>query len=312
MQDQHEKLAGANPPGVFLAARYPDYDHWTPVGYLTRERVFPDAPPSGRYLFSYVRAAKDQGLPHLWGRVFPDAPPSGRYLFSYARAAKDQGLPRLWGDGAPDWESLYASDELPPPFSWRIRDDKSRKDYGEYLSALGLTPEEVRANPFTLLARTEGRKVTDWFETFAKPVPKDGRYDIPFFLRGLRHFLKKGDGHFNLVVDRVKALEPGEELLLMPDPQNPADPNAVAVRTADRMLIGYCPRYLARDFRRFLSRDGALDGNLKVRAQKINANGSLSLALLCRLTCDAAPDFAPCADSDFEILSDKMRKQTSE
>ena len=274
MKNQQEKLAGANPPGVFLAARYPDYNQWTPVGYLTRETVSPDAPPSGPHLFSYVRAAREKNLPHVWG-------------------------------GKPNWSALYVSNELPPPFSWRVRDE-SRKDYGEYMSALGLTPDEARTNPFTLLARSEGRMVTDWFETFAKPVPKNGRYDIPFFLRGLRRFLKNGEEHFNLVVGRVKALAPGEELLLMPDPQNPADPDAVAVRTADKMLIGHCPRYLARDFRRFLSRDGAVGGNLKVRAEQINPGGSLSLMLLCRLACDAAPDFAPCAGPDFEILSPEM------
>ena len=150
-----------------MAAPRPGDGQWTPVGYLTRKDVSPDAPPSGPFMFSYVQAAKDNKLPHLW-----------------------------WG--TPDWKSLYSSSELPPPFSWRVRSE-SRKDYGDYLSALDLTREEVRKNLFTLLARTEGRKVTDGIEIFAKPVPKDGRYDIPFFLRGLRHFLESGEEPFNLV-----------------------------------------------------------------------------------------------------------------
>ena len=259
-----------------MAAPRPGDGQWTPVGYLTRKDVSPDAPPSGPFMFSYVQAAKDNKLPHLW-----------------------------WG--TPDWKSLYSSSELPPPFSWRVRSE-SRKDYGDYLSALDLTREEVRKNLFTLLARTEGRKVTDGIEIFAKPVPKDGRYDIPFFLRGLHHFLESGEDRFNSVVSRIKALQQGEELFLTPDPQTPSDPDAVAVHTADRMLIGYCPHYLAREFRCFLNQDGPASGNLKVRVQKINPKKSMSLMLLCRLTCDTAPGFAPCEGPDFKILSSEMRE----
>ena len=279
MPNQQKKSAGFNPPGVFVAAPRPGDGQWTPVGYLTRKDVSPDAPPSGPFMFSYVQAAKDNKLPHLW-----------------------------WG--TPDWKSLYSSSELLPPFSWRVRSE-SRKDYRDYLSALDLTREEVRHNLFTLLARTEGQKVTDGFEIFAKPIPKDGHYDIPFFLRGLHHFLKSGEDRFNSVVSRIKALQQGEELLLALDPQNPADPGAVAVLTADRMLIGYCPRYLAREFRRFLVQDGPASGNLKVRVQKVNLEGSLSLMLLCRLTCDATSTFAPCEGPDFEILSPEMRELTA-
>ena len=276
MPNQQKKTAGFNPPGVFVAAPRPSDGQWTPVGYLTRKNVSPDASPSGPFMFSYVQAAKDNELPHLWL-------------------------------GTPDWESSYSSPELPPPFSWRVRSE-SRKDYGDYLSTLGLTREEVRQNLFTLLARTEGRKVTDGFEIFAKPVPKDGHYDIPFFLRGLRHFLENGEESFNSVVSRIKTLQPDEELFLAPEPQNPADPGAVAVLTADQTLIGYCPRYLAREFRRFLVQDGPASGNLKVRVQKVNPDGSMSLMLLCRLTCDTAPDFAPCEGPEFKILSPRMRE----
>ena len=276
---QQENPAGMTPPGIFLASRYPDYKHWAPVGYLTREPVAPNGSP-GRYIFSYVEAARKNKLPPLWSFVEPK--PS-------------------------DWEALYASDEFPTPFSWRIRNE-SRPDYATYMSALGLTREEVRQNPFALLARTEGRKVTDWYETFAKPIPQGGRYDIPFFLRGLHHFMGSGKERFNSVVNRVKALQPDEELLLMLDSQNPADPDAVSVRTADRMLVGYCPRYLAREFRCFLDKGGPTGGNLKVRVQQVNPDGSLSLMLLCRLTCDAVSGFAPCEGSEFKILSPKMRE----
>ena len=47
--------------------------------------------------------------------------------------------------------------------------------------------------------------------------------------------------------DRAAALRPGERLFLMPDFQNPEDPHAVALRTEDKVLLGYVPRYYCAD-----------------------------------------------------------------
>jgi hypothetical protein len=49
---------------------------------------------------------------------------------------------------------------------------------------------------------------------------------------------------------RIARLTVGEQLFVMLDLQNPVDPKAIAVRTADNVLIGYLPAYLATDLLR--------------------------------------------------------------
>ena len=266
----------AHPPGVFLTTHYPTDKQWLPLGYLTREHVSPTEPPAGRYIFSYLRAAQAKQLPDLWG---------------------EKNI---------NWEAPQVFDErLPPPFAWRIR-PRSRPDYAAYLQTIELDDAAVQVNPFILLARTEGRRVTDNFETFAKPVAHNGQYNILFFLRGLEHFLTAGHAQFEKIIARVKRLAAKEELFLMLDAQNPFDPQAVAVRTRDHILIGYCPRYLAHAFRPFLGVNGGCP--LRLEVQRVNPEAPLSIMLLCRLLCKAPADFKPCSSPGFTILAPQVRQ----
>ena len=80
-------------------------------------------------------------------------------------------------------------------------------------------------------------------ELFPCPVPDEqGCYLNKFFLHGLRYMPEAAKA-------RVLTLEQDEPLYPMPDLCNPADPNAVALRTVngDRVMLGYAPRYLAHD-----------------------------------------------------------------
>jgi hypothetical protein len=166
----------------------------------------------------------------------------GGYRFVYTRGfarAEQAGLTPLVG--FPELDRVYDSAELFPLFKNRIM-SPAREEYAAYLDRLALG--EGRAAPLSILARSEGRRTTDSLEIFAHPLARDpgggARYCLDFFVRGLRHRPESAQL-------RALALEGGEPLHLLPDPQNPEDEQAIALRTADDHLLGYLPRYHAPD-----------------------------------------------------------------
>ena len=271
------------PKGLFLAARYPTRTAWLPVGYLTHtNRLSPEKRRTAGF-------ADDC------------------YLFSFLQPAQIQKFPFFLNPEDAQWDAIYGASHLPPPFSTRVR-SHSRSDYKDYIASLGLDEEAAR-DPFVLLARSGGRKHTDWYETFTAPEPSaNGQYDVLFFLRGLRH-LKRGTeagdvpSPLGAAVAAVKNLRRGDRLYPMSDSQNAVHKKAIALRTEGKVMIGYLPRHLANDFRPFLNGGE----NLKVHVERVNPEGMLALMLLCRMTCSAPPDFRPCSGPEFEILSPELR-----
>lgn len=221
----------------------------------------PDAPAARRDPLVVFLAWQDP-VSRAWfpiGRL--SYAPNGLYRFVYTRgfeeARRQAGLSPLIGFSKVDRQ--YESTSLFPMFQNRIM-SPSRTDYASYLRRLGL-PASTR--PLTLLARSTGRRSTDSFEMFPFPLvdgPTGPRYTIDFFIHGMRHMPEAA-------LARAERLTEGEQVFLLPDPQNPQDPHAVAVRSdVDRFLLGYLPRYYARDV-------GALLGGepqLEVRVQRVN------------------------------------------
>lgn len=166
----------------------------------------------------------------------------GLYRFVYTGGFEDArrsaGLTPLIG--FPDERQTYESSELFPLFKNRIM-SRSRQEYKSYVTRLDL-PEEGPA--LSLLARSAGRRTTDSFEIFPHPLVQGpggkARYTIDCFVHGIRHMPSSAE-------QRALQLEVGERLLLMPDVQNPQDPSAVALRTEDKVLLGYVPRYYCAD-----------------------------------------------------------------
>ena len=276
-------VATPPPKGLYLAAHYPTRTEWLPVGYLTRA----DRLPQDRRRQNAV----------------PDGNP---YLFSFLQSAREAKFPFFLNQEDLQWEVTYVADHLPPPFSARVR-SPLRPDYQSYIASLGLD-EKAAQDPFTLLARSGGRKHTDWYETFAAPEPDaDGQYRVLFFLRGLRHLdrsAKPGESSpLDAAVAAVRDLQPGERLYPMSDLQNAVHKEAIALRTEGKVMIGYMPRHLANDFRQFLNGGG----NLQVRVECVNPEGTLALMLLCQMTCAPPANFRPCSDPNFKILSPNLR-----
>ena len=192
-----------------------------------------------------------------------------------------------------DLTTVYESRELFPLFANRLL-SKKRPEYPDFLQWVDIPAGQD--DPLTLLARTEGIRETDTLAVF--PCPKrggDNIYRVQFFSHGLR-YLSAG------ALERIHNLRPGERLYLMPDPQNPHDGCAVALRTDDPIaLIGFCPRYFARTFLFLLNQ---CDPNeVQVVVERMNHDAPIQLRLLCCLTAPWPEGFRPCAEDLYEPLA---------
>jgi hypothetical protein len=169
------------------------------------------------------------------GRVVLES--SGLYEFAYihgATEARQHGfLPLV---SFPDMERVYRSPDAFPLLQNRLL-QPSRPDYGEYLNQLGLDPRS--AEPFTVLARSGGRRTTDKLEVFSPPTAVGaGKLGCVVFARGIRHVA--GAEHV------IAALQKGTKLQVVADPGNRYNPKALKLQHGNDAL-GYLPDYLASE-----------------------------------------------------------------
>lgn len=233
----------------------------------------------------------------LWfpiGRLQFDA---GQYSFVYIKGAKDaekksgfQPLPSF-----PDFNQFYQSASLFPLFANRVM-RPSRPDYENYLETLNVP--KTTDDPIAILARSGGKKATDYLEVFPCPEPdKSGLYHIHFFIHGLRY-------RPSAAIERVDTLKSHERLHLMHDIQNAQDPRALALRTNDDHSIGYCPRYLVEDVHVLLKQDPQL---VNVHVERVNpAPTPIQHRLLCNMTAKWPSDFKPFSSNQYQPLIDPV------
>lgn len=133
-----------------------------------------------------------------------------------------------------DLGRLYYSSTLFPFFANRIIAE-TRPERAALLQRLLL--EE--GDPLEVLSRTGGIRATDTYEVFPLPRfdPTMPGFRTLFLVHALRHFSETTH-------ERIGRLIPGEPLFFMNDCQNEFDPHAIALRTADRVLVGHIPNYL--------------------------------------------------------------------
>jgi hypothetical protein len=210
----------------------------------------------------------------------------GVYRFFYTEGARKPGFRPF--DRMEQLDQIYESIDLFPVFANRLL-SSSRPEYESFLTWGGFDIADP-PDPIVVLGLTEGVRQTDAIEVFPCPrQDQDGCYFNKFFLHGIRYF---GDA----ALSRIDALKEGEELLLMPDPQNAYDQRAVALRTEDdRILIGYIPRYLARDAHRLI---WTCD-YISVRVSRVNLDAPLQNRVLCQMNACWPDDFTPCSGEDF-------------
>ena len=163
------------------------------------------------------------------------------YVAGFLRAEAEAGLaPPI---GFPDVRRAYRSDRLFPLFANRVM-SSSREDYPAYLARLNL--RDGPKAPLMMLARNRGLRPTDPFEMFPQPLVTLNdrrRFQTTFFVHGVRHGPETAQA-------RAATLKAGDPLLPMPDWCNPRDPNAIALRTEDRHIVGYVPRFYSAELMR--------------------------------------------------------------
>lgn len=232
-----------------------------------------------------------------WGPVGRLEFDGDHYRFVYTRGARTlegfQAFPQM-----EDLNEVYESSELFPLFANRLL-PKSRPEYHAFLRWGGFDLDNP-PDPISILGVTEGMRQTDAIEVFPCPSPdSSGCYVNKFFAHGLRWM--PGVAH-----ERIARLEAGEALFMMADFFNPTDPQAVALRTSkgDQMLIGYVPRYLAKDIWEILS--GCDTDFMHVVVERVNKDAPLQQRLLCRMNSCWPENFRPCSDEAFLPISSNV------
>lgn len=158
-----------------------------------------------------------------------------RYIKGAERAKEQAGFSTILS--FPELTRDYRSPELFPLFRNRVM-NPARPDFPSYLEALGVDGD---AEPVEILAVNGGRRVTDNYEVFPKLVKQpDGSFTCRFLLHGSRYVNRSGQ-------ERLATLQPGDELRIAVELNNPATQLAVQIQTTDYLILGWAPRYLVDD-----------------------------------------------------------------
>ena len=235
----------------------------------------------------YVTWRHPEGLIHLVGLLTRRVSNgSETYRFVYLnRAASLEGFRRL--PGLPDLHRVYESESIFPVFLNRQM-PRRRPDYGDYVSKLGL---DMDADPFQVMARDEGRKLTSHIEVFAPPTRTEGG-DLTalFFVRGIRH----REGASNA----IRAIRRGDHLAMAADRDNEVNPRALFIDTLDGKPVGWVPDYLVNTVHELRDRTG---GDAVITAEHVNSpDVAASMRLICRLTTQWPDTYQPFSDPAFQ------------
>jgi hypothetical protein len=214
----------------------------------------------------------------------------GVYRFVYTRGARLADFRPF--SQMENLEEVYESDDLFPVFANRLL-SKSRPEYDAYLRWGGFDPDNP-PDPISILGVTEGRRQTDSIEVFPCPVPDStGCYVNKFFVHGLSRMGPE-------ILARINQLESNEELSLLAEIHNYFDPQAVSLIDRNKFMIGFVPRYLARDVRRILS--DCIPDFIHVFVERVNKDAPLQQRLLCRMNACWPADFQPCGGDEFRPI----------
>jgi hypothetical protein len=103
---------------------------------------------------------------------------------------------------------------------------------------------------------------------------------------------------------RASQCTAGEELLLVHDLQNQSDSRALMLRTEDRHIVGFCPRYLVPDLFELVYE---FHREIRVVVEKVNpAPTPFQYRLLCKLIAKWQPNFHPFAGLEYQPLAKQL------
>ena len=238
----------------------------------------------------YVTWRHPEGLIHPVGlltrRVLNG---SDSYRFVYLKTSETiEGFHHL--PGLPDLHRVYESKDLFPVFRNRQM-SRRRPDYPQYVEKLNLA---IDCHPFEVMARNEGRKLTDRIEVFAPPVrTDDAKLTTLFFARGIRH--RPGDSQ------AITAMQVGDRLVLEDDPENKHNPRAMFINTLQLRPVGWVPDYLVGTVHDLRDLTGV--EAVSVTAEHINPpDVAPSMRLICRLTAPWPDHYEPLTGPKFQPI----------
>lgn len=210
-----------------------------------------------------------------------------RYIQGAERAKEKAGFSAILS--FPELTRDYRSPELFPLFRNRVM-TPSRPDFPSYLETLGL---DGSAEPVEILAVNGGRRVTDNYEVFPKLVKKpDGSFTCRFLLHGSRYVSQSGQ-------ERLKKLEPGEDLLIALELTNPATQLAVQIQTTDHQILGWTPHYLVEDLTRAMAESS---GEYKARAVRVHSHLNAARPSLLVELSSHWDNYEPMSGPDYQPL----------
>ena len=196
-----------------------------------------------------------------------------RYLFWYTNEARShprfQPFPTL-----PVIDETYRSVDLFPFFAMRLVTTADPR-YDAVLDALGLTRSD--ATPAELLARSPAESPHDTIQVVpeATEMP-DGTLVRLFLVSGTRH----ANNEDPQVSRHIENLTAGTRLQVVPEPQNPKNPDALQL-VSDGKRVGWIPNHLLSEIH------GHIKSNHAISITVVRANAPdvpWHLRLLCRMT----------------------------
>lgn len=216
------------------------------------------------------------------------------FQFVYTKGAQEDKAFTPFGRMT-NLEGRYESTDLFPLFANRILSTK-RPEYSKFVQ--WIAAEQQAGDPMVLLGRTGGRRATDTLVVYPKPEPNEsGEFDLIFLCHGISHLPKDA-------IDRVANLKMDEALFPMFDVRNPQDRNAIALRTDDPThLIGYVPRFFAKDFRKCIDAAAAASADVELKVVRVNPDAPHQFRLLCRLTGPWPADFSPWGQPEYQPIA---------
>lgn len=220
------------------------------------------------------------------------------YVFEYIegvhRANETKNFPGI--AQFPDLERYYQSDQLFAFLKNRVI-PQSRGDYSDHTRRLGLDVDELghSLHTFELLARSNGRRATDRFEVFAPPIIKDDSATFFFFTRGIRYLAQEFQ-------EKWQNENPKGPIRAKLEPNNPADPFAVQLTSADHFPMGYVPQYYSKSIFELLLRRQEPDFSV---IRRNPAPAPTRERLLIRANLQVPQDWKFDAALDFKPISRK-------
>ncbi|MGE0489773.1 MAG: HIRAN domain-containing protein [Vulcanimicrobiota bacterium] len=144
--------------------------------------------------------------------------------------------------------------------------------------------------------------MTDHLEIFPQPEPSNDLYHLVFPLRGLRYLPDSSQR-------RAWTLESGERLRLFWDVQNDVDAEAVGLRTEDKHIVGYVPRYLSSAILAALRNSAGEPPEVSVKG--VTKDAPIQYRCFCLLRVNSRI-FSPYDSELFKPLEDKDGYEASE